>query len=74
MKTMFAVACVAACCMGNLPLPGECHGQLSNAKTAISSHENDAEDTSSNHARWCGDREDSHKARSVSVRHGTKAV
>ena len=54
MRTIFAAVCVAACCMGNLPVPGECHGQLLNGKTAISTDEKASKHTASDHARWCG--------------------
>ena len=52
MRTMFAAACMAACCMGNLPVPGDCHGQLLNTKTAISTDEKDSEHVDCDHARW----------------------
>ena len=54
MRTIFAAVCVAACCMGNLPVPGECHGQLLNGKTAISSDEKASKHVASDHARRCG--------------------
>ena len=36
MKALFAAACLAACCMGNLPLPGDCRGQLLNDQSTQS--------------------------------------
>ena len=56
MKALFAAACVATCCMGNLPVPGDCHGQLLNASNPSFYLQGINGNTSSDHAERCSDR------------------
>ena len=58
MKALLAAACLATCCMGNLPVPGGCHGQLLNDQNPsfYLQGANDHGNTASGNARWCGDR------------------
>lgn len=56
MKTLFVVACVATCCMGNLPVPNNCHGQLLNIENPSFYLLKAYGNTASTDAEWCRDR------------------
>ena len=53
MKTLLAVACVVAACMGNLPVPGSCHGQLLNIQNPSFYLLRANGNTPSTDAKWC---------------------
>ena len=53
MKTLFAAACTVACCMGNLPVPGSCHGQLLNDQNPSFYLLKANGNTPSTDAEWC---------------------